>query len=164
MRENKCVLVGSKLVSSLDELESYARELVVELLQEDPFCLWLEGPYGAGKTTTTQAILSQLGLEKSQLSHSPSYPLALTYHDLEISLKDVAPSKAFSYAHLDLYRLEKGAFGLADFGLDLDTWRGLFIEWPERLDPIDPSFAPTHKLQIEHVDKTRRHFQLLAYR
>ncbi len=122
--------------------------------EDNPFCLWLIGPLGAGKTTLTGAMLHSLGYPPHLPVLSPTYTLMGDY-----------PVKTQGgtawYAHLDLYRLGDQGSTLEDFGLiDAHRYRGLFIEWPERASG-DPSITPTHLAVLEFGDLDHeRHLKL----
>ncbi len=85
-------------------------------------CLLLSGDLGAGKTTLTRYICKNLGVDERQVT-SPTFSLVHEYvaEDLQI-------------AHMDLYRLGKGADVYA-LGLDEYIERGFFVivEWADFL-------------------------------
>ena len=118
------------------QLPLLAAKLLAELQTVSPFCLWLSGPLGAGKTTLTAQLLHQLGLPEDEPVTSPTY----TYmNEYEIA--------GHWYAHLDLYRT-RGGVSSEDMGLaDARSFSGTFVEWPE-LSPDDPYLRPTHTLEI----------------
>jgi tRNA threonylcarbamoyl adenosine modification protein YjeE len=128
----------------------------LETHERDPFCLWLIGPLGAGKTTLTGAMLRTLGYPPHLPILSPTYTLMGDY-----------PVKTQGgtvwYAHLDLYRLGDQGANLEDFGiLDAHSYRGLFIEWPERATN-DPSMTPTHLALLEFGEQDQER-QLSLYK
>jgi len=122
-----------------DELELVAGKVADAIRPVRPFCLWLKGPLGAGKTTLTGQLLRHLGLPKTVPVTSPTY----TYmNDYQIGDE--------WYAHLDLYR-SRGALSSEDLGLaDARPFNGIFVEWPEE-SPNDPYLQPTHVLEIAFV-------------
>ncbi|MBM4251069.1 MAG: tRNA (adenosine(37)-N6)-threonylcarbamoyltransferase complex ATPase subunit type 1 TsaE [Deltaproteobacteria bacterium] len=125
---------------SLNDLGALGFNLATELMAwngEHPFCLWLIGPLGVGKTTITGEVLRQLGLPRVVPVTSPTY----TYmNEYEID--------GHWYAHLDLYRSNSG-LSSEDLGLaDVRPYRGLFVEWPE-LKADDPYLRPTHTLELD---------------
>ena len=101
-----------------------------------PFCLWLTGDLGAGKTTLTGHILRALGLTDAMPVTSPTYTYVNEYR--------IGP---LWYAHLDLYRagplLELEELGI----VDARHYAGFFVEWPAVV-PKNPAIAPTHLLTI----------------
>ncbi len=118
---------------------------------DGPFCLWLRGGLGAGKTTLTGVLLRQLGLSDRVPVTSPTY----TYmNDYQIGGE--------WYAHLDLYR-SKGAARAEELGLaDARQFRGLFVEWPEQ-GGGDPYLTATHVLTIEPVEQgAKRRYRLIT--
>ncbi len=117
-------------------LPEIARQIAESLLTHDPFCLWLKGPLGAGKTTVTGYVLRHLGLGARTPVTSPTYTYMNEY-----------PVDKSWYAHLDLYRAN-ASLSSEDLGLvDARKFRGLFIEWPEKVAG-DPNLRPTHVLEI----------------
>jgi len=123
-----------------DDLAQVGRDIVREAgLAAGPFCLWLQGPLGAGKTTFSRSILRALGLPERVNVTSPTYTYVNEYQ--------IAGTW---YAHLDLYRLPK-KLSPEDLGLvDSRDFVGFLVEWPEVL-PNSPVLQPTHVLKIEIV-------------
>lgn len=120
-------------------LPEVAAKIAETLRGVDPFCLWLKGPLGAGKTTVTGHVLRHLGLKPTLPVTSPTYTYMNEY-----------PIGPLWYAHLDLYRAN-GQLSSEDLGLvDARKFRGLFVEWPERAAG-DPNFRPTHVLEIATI-------------
>ena len=115
---------------SLQEMQTFAQELLPMLLSEGT--LLLKGDLGAGKTTMTQYLAKELGIE--QTLHSPTYPYVNRYK---------LPKELNGYTtlqHFDLYRLPEHSEDpervMAEIGLaeSLENPKKLsIIEWPERL-------------------------------
>ncbi len=111
-----------------------------------PFCLWLLGEVGAGKTTFCKPLFTELGVDRNVAVTSPTY----TY------LAEYKTQSGIWLAHLDLYRL--------DFGLDIEdivaedfrSYGGYILEWPERMAESSQRL-PTHLLEIETTDLGRRY-------
>jgi tRNA threonylcarbamoyladenosine biosynthesis protein TsaE len=128
-----------------NELDSAAAAVFGHLAgTKERFCLWLQGPLGAGKTTLTGRILRRLGLPEIVPVTSPTY----TYlNDYQIGGR--------WYAHLDLYRGDK-APSAEELGLaDAREFQGVFVEWPPQKaggGTDDPYLAPTHVLEIAFAD------------
>lgn len=120
------------------------------LASSEPFCLWLMGDLGAGKTTFTGAILRALGLDPDFPVTSPTF----TYLN-EYRINDRW------YAHIDLYRAGTG-FSLEELGfVDSRRFSGYFIEWPSALDDTDGVLPATHVLEIlQSQDPNERTFRL----
>ena len=70
MKKNK--ILWTKEIHQ-DELKSVAKEIALELTNETPFCLWLIGELGAGKTTISREILYSLGLDTKTQVLSPTF-------------------------------------------------------------------------------------------
>jgi tRNA threonylcarbamoyladenosine biosynthesis protein TsaE len=132
------------------ELPEVAALIAKSLVGSDPFCLWLKGPLGAGKTTVTGYVLRHLGLSPRTPVTSPTY----TY------MNEYPVDKAW-YAHLDLYRAND-SLASEDLGIvDARRFRGLFVEWPECIAG-DPNFRATHILEITPLNDApeRRIYEL----
>ena len=87
----------------------------------------LQGDLGAGKTTLVQGVARGWGA-MDEVS-SPTFVLVNTYRRPD----------GMHLSHLDAYRVE--SLGEAE-ELDLDAMLeqgALFVEWPERLEPILPA-------------------------
>ncbi len=125
------------------DLDVVAAQVAQQLAGVDPFCLWMDGPLGAGKTTLAGAILRYFGLPAHLPVTSPTY----TYMN-EYKIGDLW------IAHLDLYRAQND-LAPEDLGLiGVRTFRGLMVEWPERLGR-EPSLAATHCLAIAYAGDER---------
>lgn len=123
-----------------EALPDLGRDLALLLTEEPAFCIWLEGPLGAGKTTLTGHILRGLGLGSEAAVTSPTYTYMNEYR-----------IDGLWYAHLDLYRAN-ASLSSEELGLlDAKPFRGVFVEWPEKM-PGDPALKPTHKLSIAFTD------------
>lgn len=114
-----------------------------------PFCLWLIGDLGAGKTTLVGDILHALGVPATTPVTSPTFTYMNEYR-----------AGDQWYAHLDLYRAGP-SLGLEDLGLvDARPFAGYFVEWPEQIPP-NPALAPTHVLEITFAgDSAARRYKL----
>ncbi len=114
------------------------------LRQADPFCLWLRGEVGAGKTSWVAEFLWHLGLSRQLAVASPTFTYARAY---EIS-GDV-------YNHCDLYRVTDLTRWRA-LGIELCDYRGMLLEWATTANCDVP---PTHCLHIEFcADPTARRY------
>jgi len=120
---------------SLVQLPLVARRLNTELEKITPFCLWLSGELGAGKTALVRALLYDMGLSSRESVTSPTFTLLNEY--------EIGPHW---YAHMDLYRM--GALG--SFEAEYREFRGFFIEWPpEAISSI--GLAATHCVELALV-------------
>ena len=126
--------------SFLHDIRAISTDVAAELTSSKtprPFCLWLSGPLGAGKTTLVAAILRELGLNPLIPVTSPTYSYMNEYQ--------IGDNW---FAHLDLYRIGEGLHS-EDLGLaDARPYRGYFVEWPQ-LKADDPYLQATHVLAIE---------------
>lgn len=89
---------------------------------EEPVCILLEGPMGAGKTHLTKAIAEGLGVAEKVTS--PTFALMNTYESGRVRMH-----------HFDLYRLEDAdelqAIGFLDYaqdGVSIVEWADSFPE------------------------------------
>ncbi|NDE15680.1 tRNA (adenosine(37)-N6)-threonylcarbamoyltransferase complex ATPase subunit type 1 TsaE [bacterium] len=148
------------IVAGEDSLGTIARDTAKGLSGTAPFCLWLVGPVGAGKTTISSALLHAMGLPDKVPVLSPTY----TYIQ-EYTLPD-----GRRMAHMDLYR-GTAIEALEDAGVfgDLSSFSGMLIEWPPLGDDAAAAanlgLAPTHIMTITPVeDGARRHYQFAVAR
>ena len=116
---------------------------VLTLLDAYPILL-LKGDLGSGKTTFSQMLLKQAGLEESVTS--PTFNLVSEYR---------LPDGRTVY-HFDLYRI-KHAEELHELGFMeyLDSGQICIIEWPEIAEGLIP--PPYLSLQLFHNDEQRRY-------
>lgn len=107
----------------------------------------LEGPMGAGKTTLTAALCSELGVEDEV--NSPTFSIINEYRD----------GKGSPVFHFDFYRIESEAEA-ADLGLDeyFDSPALCLMEWSGNVAAFLPDDSVT--LQISVADDGTRIFSL----
>jgi tRNA threonylcarbamoyl adenosine modification protein YjeE len=147
-------------VAGEGELRDIAVATSLALVGTSPFCLWLVGPVGAGKTTLSGAVLHAMGLPEKVPVLSPTY----TY------LQEYTLPDGRRMAHMDLYR-GTALDALEDAGVfaDLTNYSGMLIEWPPMdgatASAADMGFAPSHIMVITPVEGgTKRHYQLAVAR
>lgn len=121
-------------VSTLDELQVFARELVEKLKTQDTSSqatiLTLEGDLGAGKTTLSQMIARELGVQEKV--NSPTFVISKYY--------DLKKQEWQRLIHIDAYRLE--GENLAPLGFEelfADPTNLIIIEWPQFIASILPN-------------------------
>lgn len=133
---------------TLANLDNFV-QLLTYSIGSQPFTLWLRGDLGAGKTTLTRHLLYNLGLDKDAVVHSPTYTYVTDYQ-----------IKHEWIAHLDLYRFPERSLWM-DLGLDLyRDYRGVIIEWPERILDLEDTYPATHLVSIEHDHSSGRIYSL----
>jgi len=134
---------------SLHETEQLGKALALSLQKRANPCLsFLEGPFGAGKTTLIKAIISELASLRQEAIASPTFQYVTLYQGRE----------TFPIAHFDLWRLssEDSFFSL---GLDDIASSSLsFIEWPEKLGKSSPE--PTLIIRIQAPKEEERVFEI----
>lgn len=142
-------LLGS-WTTTREDLARAAAPIRAILGSTEPFCLWLMGDLGAGKTTFTGAILRAFGLDPDFPVTSPTFTYLNEYR-----------IDGRWYAHIDLYRAGAG-FSLEELGfVDSRKFSGYFIEWPSALDDTDGVLPATHVLEIlQTQDLNERTFNL----
>jgi len=118
-------------ISSLDELQGFAGELTTSLKvtesQSDSkaVVVTLSGNLGAGKTTLTQMIATELGV--TEAVSSPTFVITKYY--------DLKKQKWKRLIHMDTYRLEGFStepLGLSDLFANPDNL--IIIEWPNIIE------------------------------
>lgn len=122
----------------LAELSEVAKQIVTEITKQDPFCLWLQGNLGAGKTALTREIFYAMGLSLAESVTSPTFTLLNEYE-----------VQGRWYAHLDLYRLS----AMEDFDLSYRDFQGYFLEWPKEVEAGD-ALAATHLVEIGPIENS----------
>jgi tRNA threonylcarbamoyladenosine biosynthesis protein TsaE len=137
---------------SLEETHKFAKEFLQSLRpqESEATVVGLYGNLGAGKTTFTQAIARELGID--QPITSPTFVIEKIY---EIKHKNFA-----RLVHIDAYRLESGGElqNLNFEELVSNKNNLIFIEWPENVKEILP--ANHIKLFCEFVDENSRKFEV----
>lgn len=136
-------------VAGAESVEADVLPAIIEqLAKSTPFCLWLRGDLGAGKTTFAGKLLHGLGLAKRVPVLSPTFTY-LTEYKLPQGL----------VAHIDLYRMadhdeDSVASLLAD-----RKYAGMIVEWPERC-PKAEEIKPTAILDISFTPNDQRRYVL----
>jgi tRNA threonylcarbamoyladenosine biosynthesis protein TsaE len=114
-------------VSSLEQLRDFVREIATSLKGGD--VLGLVGGLGAGKTTFTQMLAKELGVEASV--KSPTFTLMQEY---EITSEVMREKDVCALVHVDAYRIEDPreleVIGLYDVAGASDTVT--VLEWAEK--------------------------------
>ena len=129
------------LTADRKALAPVANAVKLDLVKERPFCLWMVGGLGAGKTTFAGEILRSLGLDPDFPVTSPTFTYLNEYQ-----------IDGLWYAHIDLYRATTG-FSLEELGfVDSRDFAGYLIEWPASIDETTDVLPPSHLLQIEAGD------------
>ena len=130
-----------------DDVPQIAKEIVASLKSgESATVVALMGDLGAGKTTLTQAIALELGIQENVISPTfvimKSYPITGGTHE--------------KLVHIDAYRLH-GGHELLKLGwseLIADPKNLVFIEWPERVFDIIPGTA--NSVSLTHISEEER--------
>jgi len=130
-------------IKSLSEIDAVAGEFISAI--GDRKIVAFYAPMGAGKTTFTNAICRQLGVEDDAVS-SPTFSIVNEYRGAD----------GESIFHFDFYRVERVAEAL-DIGFFdyIDSGCLCIMEWPENIEEILPE--ETLKVSIEVMDDGSRH-------
>lgn len=143
----------TRITESAEETQALGREVAHSLISgmgESAQVLCLYGDLGSGKTTFSQGVAKELGIQTRLLS--PTFIIVRRY--------EIADER-FLY-HVDLYRLnnedELAALGFSEILADPNAI--IIIEWAEKLDTllpkkrIDVRFKTLeddkHEITIEH--------------
>lgn len=136
---------------SLQETQRFAQDFIATLsLSSTATVIGLEGDLGSGKTTFTQSIARELGIQETVTS--PTFVIEKIYKTKHQSFTHLI--------HIDAYRLEK-AQELLHVGweeLIKNPENLIFIEWPEKVQEILPSHMK--KLNFRFVDETTREIEV----
>jgi len=132
-------------ILNLEEFNNFVKEFFSKIkpLNNKAVVIALKGDLGAGKTTFTQMLAKELGIEETITS--PTFVIQKRY---EIK-KGPDPFKKL--IHIDAYRLDS-----SDELLNLD-WKELIsnpeniicLEWPERVQDIIPEDSVVIELEID---------------
>ena len=130
-----------ELIFTLKEIDDTAKKFISLLHDKKIFAF--NGEIGAGKTTFIHAICRQMGVTGKM--SSPTYPIINNY-------KTVNDATIF---HIDLFRL-KDTEEVIQAGVEecINSQEYCFIEWPEKIMTILPSF--TINILIEIIDDMQR--------
>lgn len=128
-------------ISSKEELSQIAKDFISNISPKNDkaFVVGLYGDLGAGKTTFTQSVAKELGVQDQIVS--PTFVIEKIY--------ELAGQKFTHFIHIDAYRLESSA-ELLQLGWDTiikNKNNLIFIEWPERVGDIMPEHT---KIMIKH--------------
>lgn len=132
-------------LESITHLETIFGTIVPWIKNKD--ILFLEGPLGAGKTTSARFLIQALVGEKIDVP-SPTFNLVHTYE-----------TKNFPLWHFDLYRL-KNEEELFDIGIEEALSHGvLLIEWPDKGGRLLPH--PSLRFQFYFGENDTRFLTLI---
>ncbi|MCC1484607.1 tRNA (adenosine(37)-N6)-threonylcarbamoyltransferase complex ATPase subunit type 1 TsaE [Winogradskyella immobilis] len=123
----------------LEQIDAIAVEVLEQLNSKT---VLFYGTMGAGKTTFINALLK--AMKSEDVATSPTFSIVNEYN--------IPNDKVF---HFDFYRIESideaYNFGIEDY---LDSKHWLFMEWPERIEPLLPDNAQTITIETNN-DNTR---------
>ena len=133
-----------------NQIGTAADAIVSYLSQCRPFCLWLVGDLGSGKTTISGEILRRLGLPKNVPVLSPTFTYLTEYELFDQHI-----------AHVDLYRMPVGQDESVTTLFEGREYSGILVEWPERCPGAEP-IKPNYILKIEFKGDETRDYLLFA--
>ena len=131
------------IVNTMEETKELACWFAKTLKNGD--VVLLNGDLGAGKTTFTQFVLENLGVDEPV--SSPSFTIMKSYK-----------TEKFNFYHFDMYRIEDESetyeIGFEDY-IQNNPRDIVFIEWSERvLNLLDKTNCKT--ITIERIDENKR--------
>ncbi len=136
-------------IFKIEDIDKISKEILREIKNKKTnkaTILAFFGDLGAGKTTITQAISRNLGIENSVLS--PTFVIMKIYKTKDKIYKNLI--------HIDAYRLE-GSKELLKLGWEeilKNKDNLIIIEWPENVLDYIPS--DTYSVKIMHKDDNTR--------
>ncbi len=137
---------------SLAETQELAKNWLNSLptVSDEATIVGLYGNLGSGKTTFTQALARELGIQTDITS--PTFVIEKLYETKNPHFKRLI--------HIDAYRLSNGGeLQILDFEQLVDNANNLIvIEWPENVKEILPE--DHHKIYCEFVNETSRQFKV----
>jgi len=138
---------------SLKDTQDFAKKFVQSLDNtsiDSALVVGLYGNLGAGKTTFTQAVAKEMGVE--DIVNSPTFVIEKMY--------ETKDPHFIRLVHIDAYRLEK-ASELQDLNFESlveNKHNIIFIEWPENVKEILPTDHV--KIYCEFIDENSRRFEV----
>ncbi len=143
-----------KISKNISHTQKFAKEFLNKIMKKKnktACVVGLYGDLGTGKTTFTQYVAKELGIQKKV--SSPTFVIMKRY-----PLKGNEMFKNFY--HLDAYRLknEKELQALDWKKIHADPDNLVFIEWPERVGKAMPK--KHHKIKITHTKTGHRKFNI----
>lgn len=125
----------------IEDLPNKAREILKKIYRKDKaFLVFLSGDLGAGKTSLTQFIAKEMGIDEDVTS--PTFVILKRYE---------IPAGTFkNLIHIDSYRL-KGYAELQKISFDKyaeNPENLILIEWPEMVE--GENLKPDIWIRIEH--------------
>lgn len=140
------------IAHSLEETEAFARQWLssIDKAEDEAIIVGLYGNLGSGKTTFTQAVAREMGIEGKITS--PTFVIEKIY--------ETKHPKFARLIHIDAYRLESGEeLQTLNFENLVDNPNNLIIiEWPENVKSILPENH--RKIFCEFVDENSRKFEI----
>jgi tRNA threonylcarbamoyladenosine biosynthesis protein TsaE len=137
-----------------EELGALAQQVLTLLPthSERAALIALRGDLGAGKTTFTQALAKEFGVEETV--QSPTYVLMKNY--------PISFGRFTNLIHIDAYRLEKPEeFAALKPGNFLNDPQNLVvIEWPERVEGQLPTPDIVLNFSHEGLTEHERHIEI----
>ena len=125
----------SNIVYKLKDINSLSETIISQLGSR---IVAIKGEMGARKTTLIKSLIKALG--GADTGSSPSFGLVNEYHTAEGELLGF---------HFDFYRIEELSevldLGFEEY-LEQDCW--VFIEWPEKVEPLLPDSVQELHLTI----------------
>src|SRR5687768_14671884 len=130
-----------ELIFTLQEIDDAAKKFIS--LFNDKKIFAFNGEMGTGKTTYIHAVCRQMGVAEKM--SSPTYPIINQYKTVD----------NVTIFHIDLYRLKDKEEAIQS-GVEecINSGEYCFIEWPEKISTLLPSF--TINTFIEIIDNTQR--------
>lgn len=133
-----------KKIKSLQEMHDLAVDFAQTLKNGDVVLLF--GDLGAGKTTFTQFVFSELGVK--EIVNSPTFSILKSYNG------------KFTFHHFDTYRISVEEAIEAGFDEVLEDENSvIFIEWSENIKPLLPS--KTIRVYIKYLDENTREVEIV---
>ena len=130
-------------LSSLDDLNKVAAEILEFLVQRKHKFVILRGEMGAGKTTFINELLAIMGIQDH--SSSPTYSIVNEYFSVNYGV----------IYHFDFYRIKNDEEAY-DIGVEeiFEEDAYIFAEWPEKIENLLPSNHVCLTITIEDELRT----------
>ncbi|MEO9530960.1 MAG: tRNA (adenosine(37)-N6)-threonylcarbamoyltransferase complex ATPase subunit type 1 TsaE [Crocinitomicaceae bacterium] len=128
---------------TLDQLPSIAEQIKTALLASKKKFIQLKGEMGAGKTTLTNELMKNMGIDEE--GSSPTFSIVNEYFSVNYG----------KIYHFDFYRIEDESEAY-DIGVEeiFEEDAFCFVEWPSRIENLLPEDSVVISITLDGLNRT----------